>query len=43
MNFTVVVILKTCTQTKLIGIADGFTKRHVPMGNRGSCSYLEWM
>jgi hypothetical protein len=43
VNFTVVVILKTCTQTKLICIADGFIKRHVPMGNRDSCSYLEWM
>jgi hypothetical protein len=41
VNFTVV--LKACTQIQLICIADGFTKRHVPMGNRGSCSYIEWM
>jgi hypothetical protein len=42
MNFSVM-ILKACTQTRLICIAVGFTKRHVPMGNRGNCTLSEGM
>jgi hypothetical protein len=34
VNFTGM-ILKTCTQLKLICIVVGFTNPHVPMGNRG--------
>jgi hypothetical protein len=35
-------IPKICTQIKLICIAVGFTKPHVPMGGRGCCTLVEW-